>query len=467
MKHITNKFLAAIFIIFIFDSCSKSFINTKPSDSLPFNDALGTPSALQNALNGAYGQLRLVSLFGRDFPVCGDLQADNTFVEIKNTGRYLQQYNYSVQVTDGTVDENWADAYYGILDANEIINSIATGGNTDEIKAQAYAIRALLYFKLVNIFATPYTDNPDAPGVPLVLTFNPYQLPGRNTVKEVYTQIISDLKTAFQNAGTYTSSVTLSKYAIEGLLARAYLYMGDNADANAAATDVINNSGFTLVSPSSYSSFWADPSIHTDQVEVMFEVDCDVVNNNSFDDLGGIYINGYQDIYCSGQLYNLYSATDVRSSVLLPGVTKGGVPAVLVNKFPNAQNADRDNLKVIRLAEVYLIAAESSLPGDETGARNYLNALMTMRDPSFAGYTSTGQDLLNDIIQERRKELAFEGDRFFDLNRLKLPVNRASNNGAIPAPLLIAYPDNKRIAPIPQREIQANPTIAQQQNPGY
>ena len=96
---------------------------------------------------------------------------------------------------------------------------------------------------------------------------------------------------------------------------------------------------------------------------------------------------------------------------------------------------------------------------------------MAKRDPGFQ-YTSTGNQLLNDIINERRKELAFEGDRFYDLNRLKLPIARVANPGAIPAGqgnvnLNIPYSDYRRIAPIPQAELQANANIVSQQNPGY
>ena len=189
--------------------------------------------------------------------------------------------------------------------------------------------------------------------------------------------------------------------------------MGDNTNAKAAAVDVINNGGFTLVTPANYDSYWANPSYSSNMVETLFEVDADVINNNGFDDYAGMYLNGYDDIYASQQLYDLYSSTDVRKTVMEPGFTKSGAAAIVVSKFPNAGNADRDNIKVLRLADVYLIAAEASLPGSESDAKMYLNALMAKRDPSFAGYTSTGSALLNDIITERRKELAFEGDRFF------------------------------------------------------
>jgi hypothetical protein len=380
-------FITAITAVILLAGCSKDFIDKKPSDSIPADDALNDASALQTALNGAYAGLRSVNLFGRNLPVTGDLQADNTYVENRNSGRYLAQYNYSVVANDGVPGGIWSQAYAVILRANQILDSKLTGAEVDKIKAQAYAIRGLLYFKLVNIFAKQYSSDQNAPGVPLVLHYDPYNLPGRNTVKEVYTQIISDLQAAFPIAPAYTNSVTLSKYAIEALLAKVYLYAGDNTNAKTAAADVINNSGFTLVDPGSYDNFWDDPSIKNDQVEVLFEVDADVLNNNGYDDLGGIYIDGYQDLYASRQLYNLYSSTDVRRDLILPGTTKSGAAAYLVTKYPNAQNPDKDNIKVIRLAEVYLIAAEASLPGDESSAKQYLNDLVAQRDPSFAGYT--------------------------------------------------------------------------------
>jgi hypothetical protein len=472
-KIFKGTYVATLGWLLLLTACSKNFTDKSPSDSIPIDQALNTEMGIKDALNGLYSTLRSPSLYGRDFLVLGDLQADNTYVEIQNSGRYIPQYAYNVVVTDDVAEEMWRLAYNGILKANQIIDANVTSGDTTQIaqtKAQAYAIRALLYFKLVNIFATPYTDDPNALGVPLVLTYDPYSLPKRNTVKEVYDQAVSDLQQALKDAPGYVNSVYLSRYAMEALLAKIYFYQGDNNNAKTAAEEVINNSGFSLVSASDYNAFWEDASIKADKVEVMFEVDADVINNNGDADISAIYINTYQDLYASSQLYDLYSATDIRRSLLIPGTTKSGAPAYIVNKFPNSLNKDRDNLKVIRLSEVYLIAAEASLPNDEQ-ARKYLNDLMAQRDPGFV-YASSGAQLLNDIINERRKELAFEGDRFYDLNRLKLPVERAENPGAIPAGpgnvnLSVPYPDYRRIAPLPLAEIQANPNMASQQNPGY
>jgi starch-binding outer membrane protein, SusD/RagB family len=474
MKRTINKFLTvSLLALFVLGSCKKGFLERTPTDALPDDEALSTEDALEGALNGAYSAMRAVGLYGRDIPVIGDLHADNTFVETKNSGRYLQWYDYSVSSNDGSATAMWGNAYVAIQRANRIIEADVTGGRVDEIKAEARAIRALNYFNLVRTYGKPYSEDPNAPGVPLVLTYDPYYLPEtRNTVGEVYAQIISDLTAAYAAGPEFSISGKLSKYAIGGLLAKVYLNKGEYANALTAAEDVINNSEFTLVTPAAFEGYWENPAPRTDAVETMFEIDADVISNNGFDDLGAMYINGYTDIYASRQLYDLYAITDVRKQLMFDGTTKNGASAVQVLKYPNANNDDRDNLKVLRLAEVYLVAAEAAFrTSDETKARQYLNDLMAQRQPGKV-YASTGDQLLTDIITERRKELAFEGDRLFDLNRLKMPIVRIANAGAILAGpgnvnLTIPYPDNERIAPIPQAELQANPGLADEQNAGY
>ncbi|MEO7044564.1 MAG: RagB/SusD family nutrient uptake outer membrane protein [Ferruginibacter sp.] len=473
MKNKTKIYIIIVCVAIISATgCSKKFLDQFPSDSVAQHQELSTITGLQDVLSGAYASLRATNFYGRSFPVVGDLQADNSYVEITNSGLYIPQYTYNVVNNDPIAAGIWSFGYSSISAVNQIIDADVTSPGVLQIKAEAYALRALVYFKLVNYYARPYTDNPNALGVPLVIHFSPSLFPARNKVSEVYAQIVSDLKTAVAGAAPYSTSIRLSKYAIEALLAKVYLYMGDNTNAKTAAVDVINNSGFTLVSASAYAGFWSNTAPRKDAVETMFEVDVSATENNGFNDLGAIYKNGFQDIYASSQLYNLYSATDVRRALLIPGTTKSGAAAYLVNKYPDALNTDKDNVRVMRLSEVYLIAAEASLPNSEADARTYLNALVAKRDPGFAGYTSTGAALLTDIVTERRKELAFEGDRLFDMNRLKQDISRSANPGAIQAGtgnvnLVIPYSSYLRIAPIPLSETTANANIASQQNPGY
>jgi len=101
-KILTNRYLiAGAVVLVIMASCSKNFLSKYPNDSTSSGEALGTVSALQTAVNGAYSELRQINLYGRDLPVLGDLQADNTFVEQNNSGRYLNQFKYLYTSSDG------------------------------------------------------------------------------------------------------------------------------------------------------------------------------------------------------------------------------------------------------------------------------------------------------------------------------------------------------------------------------
>lgn len=465
MKKLTYKILPLILVAAMFTSCKKDFLELTPPTSLTPDQALGTEADLQVALRGAYSGLRSVNLYGRTLPVLGDIMSDNTYQSSQNTNRYTLFNNYSFDVTNGDVNGIWTSAYTVILRANNIINSSLTGSeNIDQYKGEALAIRALMYFDLVRWFAKPYNDNPSSLGVPIITSFNPDLKPGRNTVAEVYSQIQSDLTQAYNLMTKYTNSSQFSKYAARGLQAKVYLTMGDYPNALTAALDVINNGGFTPLTAANHTAFWEDPVINTDKVETLFEVSSDGVNNLAFDALGYLYSQGgnYGDLLMSDELYAMFEPTDVRLELYPTGQRPAGVPAVFVEKYP-ALEGDRNDSKVLRLAEMYLIAAEASYPTNEVDALMYLNFVRERRNAT--PIVATGNALFEAIIEERRMELAFEGDRYHDLQRLQRPVDRSNNYPA--AALLIEYGNFRRILPIPQVELDANPTIRTQQNPGY
>jgi starch-binding outer membrane protein, SusD/RagB family len=93
----------------------------------------------------------------------------------------------------------------------------------------------------------------------------------------------------------------------------------------------------------------------------------------------------------------------------------------------------------------------------------YVNYITSRRNAT--PIASTGAQLFEDIITERRKELAFEGDRYLDLQRLKRDVVRSVNYPA--AARNIPYSNFRRVLPIPQAELDANENIRSQQNPQY
>ena len=494
------KILASVLIAgaLLNSSCSKNFLNRNPYNAVPNSTAIQTTSDLQVAATGMYSELRSTDVYGRTLPVKGDLMADNTFVTASNSGRYLPMNIYSTSNGDAYAGADWPEAYIAIKYANSIISTTlpSTDPTNAEYIGEALAVRALMHFELVRNFAHPYTLAPTDPGIPIVLAFSDTTEPARSSfpVKAVYTQVIADLEKAYSLMTQYRGTAYFSKYAARALEARVYQNMGDWPDALTTALDVINNSGWSLMSPTSYvnpsgslgtsgssasntyspGGYWANANPQTGtKNETLFEIVSDLTNNNGFDQVGFIYLQvggGYGDILATDNLYNLYSATDVRRG-LIPrapaGYRTGEQGNVnLCYKYPNpAGSGPHDGTKVVRLSDVILIAAEAYYnAGDITNANKYLNMVAQQRDPAFTGWNDTGEQVLEDILTERRKELAFEGSRLWDLVRLGRNFTKWSSQ--VPLKTIPVAPGNQFLVwPIPLAELNANPGIGQ--NPGY
>jgi hypothetical protein len=477
-------------------SCSKKFLTRSPYNALPLGTAITTESDLLVANTGMYSALRNTDLYGRTLPVKGDLMADNSFVTTSNSNRYISLNNFVFANNDAYALAIWANAYAGIKYANTIINTTLaqSDANIKQYIGEAYAVRALLEFELVRNYAHPVTLAPTDPGVPYVTTFSQGALPARGTVKDDYTQIIADLEKAYGLLSIYRGTAYFSKYSARALEARVYQNMGDWPNAEATALDVIQNSGWVMLAPTAYvnptgtlgtgptsatntyspGGYWANPTVQaSSKNETMFEVASDLANNNGFDQIGFIYLQvggGYGDMMGTDTLYNLYSATDVRKGLYVraPANYRSGQGGnINLNyKYPNpGGSGDHDDTKVLRLSDIILIAAEAYYnASDFTNANLYLNMVAQKRDPSFAGWADTGAPVLEDILIERRKELAFEGSRFWDLVRLGRSWTKTKNQS--PATSVAVAPGNNALVfPVPVTELNANPNITQ--NPGY
>jgi tetratricopeptide (TPR) repeat protein len=475
----TTLLIAAAIVI---SACKKDYLVQNPPTSIPVANAITTVNDLGDAVNGMYHAMTPDSLFGRDIPVLGDLMSDNCYISIVNSGRYLAENNFSFISNNSEALDIYGKGYFVILQANRIIAAQIPPGNASDVsqlKGEAYIVRALCYLQLVNFFGEPYTVAPTDMGVPVITTptnpSNPYLKPARATVAAVYKQIISDLDSAYAimpDGGTSLHPINseyLSKYAAKAIESRAYLYEGDYTDAQAAALLVVNGGGYSLTPSNNLVAYWANPAPVADKTETIFELAQTETENDGFDALASIYSqgsSGYGDMLVTPELYSTYSSTDARQQLIIPG-QRGGFNVWVNNKYSNSANqTDKDDIKIIRYAEVLLTLAESyNRNGDDADAKKYLNQLVEMRDPSFKGYTDTGAALLADIINERRKELAFEGLRYFDLTRLNVPIVRPQEQDSAPSIGLIPVGDYRRLLPIPKAEVDANPNT--KQNPGY
>ena len=467
-------------------SCSKNFLDKKPYSANNLSTAIGNEADLKVALAGVYSAVRNTDLFGRSMPVKGDLMADNTYITTSNSGRYISLNNYAFNNADAYAGALWANAYVVIKYANTVISStLPTSANVSQYQGEAYAIRALMHFELVRNYGTPYTVDKTKPGVPVVTSYNQDALPARNTVQEVYTAVIADLEKAYTLLTQYRGSAYFSKYAARALEARVYQNMGDWANAKAMALDVITNSGWAMLSAAAYvapsgttaggtyspGGYWANPAVQAStKNETFFEIASDLPSNNGFDQIGFIYLTtggGYGDVLATPELAGLYSATDVRKGLVPVGVRSGQAGTVYqCYKYPNAANGtDKDDVKILRLSDVILILAEAYYnASDITNANLYLNKVAQQRDPAFAGYANTGAQVLEDILTERRKELAFEGNRLWDLVRLQRSWTKVKNQSPLTT-VAVTPATTALLYPVPVAELNANSNIVQ--NPGY
>ncbi len=467
-------------------SCSKSYLDKKPYTANNLSSAVANETDLKVAVTGMYSAMRATDLFGRSVPVKGDLMADNTYVTTANSGRYITLNNYAFNNADAYAAGLWSNAYIVIKYANTIINStLPSSATVSQYQGEALVARALMHFELVRNFATAYTVDKTKPGIPVVTAYNQDALPARNTVAEVYTAVIADLEKAYTLLTSYRGTAYFSKYAARALEARVYQNMGDWPNAKTTALDVINNSGWVMLSSAAYvapsgtiaagtytpGGYWANPAVQaTTKNETLFEVSSDLPSNNGFDQIGFIYLTtggGYGDILATSDLAGLYAATDVRKGLVPVGVRSGQAGTVYqCYKYPNAANAvDKDDVKILRLSDIILIAAEAYYnAGDIGNANTYLNKVAQQRDPAFAGYANAGLQTLEDILTERRKELAFEGSRLWDLIRLQRSWTKIKNQS--PLTTVSVTPTNIALLyPVPVTELNANPNISQ--NTGY
>ncbi|WP_392470098.1 RagB/SusD family nutrient uptake outer membrane protein [Sphingobacterium cellulitidis] len=299
--NIKSSLLIGFLCLTILGSCKKEFLNLPPYTAVDEKEALLTDTDLLSAVTGTYAGMRVFDLYGRSIPLMGDLWADNVTLSTRNAGRYTEIFNLNFVINNQWYTGIWTNAYRVINRANNIIHSTPTGNevNINQYKGEAYAIRALMYFELVRFFARPYTDNPNGMGAPLVLKFDIEGMPARNTVDEVYKQVLADLGQAYTLITTGTNTSRFTKYAVRALEARVNLHKGNNAAYQLAlneAKEVIDNSKVTLVPTSGLGAYWNATGSNTLRTETLFELVSDQIDNAGFDELAYFFgQQGYGD----------------------------------------------------------------------------------------------------------------------------------------------------------------------------
>src|SRR3954467_568782 len=171
-------------------------LELEPKDSQSTNQALSTIKGIDAAVVGMYANMRSASYYGRYLFMYGDLSANDVYLAKANSNRFIPTFQRNFAAVDADALGIWTAAYSTIARANNIVNAVdnvtATQQEKDLAKGQALFTRALAYFDLVRIFAKPYNQGGGTQaGVPLVLVSDINNTPARNTVGEVYSQVIN------------------------------------------------------------------------------------------------------------------------------------------------------------------------------------------------------------------------------------------------------------------------------------
>lgn len=440
----------------------------EPQQSLSDDAYFASIGDFRAAIVGVYDQMQIADYYGRSLHLMSDIMGD----DVKQNGsanRYQEFADFEGQQVSGHNYERelWAEGYEGINMVNQIINAEfeptpALQAEFDQIVGEAHALRALTYFDMVKMYGQHYTFTADAshPGVPIILVSDVVLLPSRNTVGEVYSQIISDLNTAMGlMTQTRSGPFMFTDDAARALLSRIYLYMEDFSNSIAMADAVISSGNYSLVTGSAYVTQFVTGG----SSEAILEVAYDSNDNNGSDCLGCMYTaNGYGDYLPARDLLDLIDPADIRWGMFKVDPLLTGIYAAhRVNKWPTPTQTD--HIPVIRLSEVYLNRAEArARSGQDVAAQADLNMIRQRGLATAPDVTLTGQALLDEILIERRIELGYEGHRIHDIMRHKQDVVRIDVTGDV---AFQGYPCNFCILPIPFEETDANPNITQ--NTGY
>ena len=440
---------------------------------------LSTYKGLDQSTAGAYAPLASLSWYGADFILINELKTANGKKYIGtqfDTGRLNDWYN--LNYTRSTTSAVWGAAYYVIASVNNVLANLDGKGeiaDLNNIRAECLFLRALSHFDVVRTYAQPYCYTADAShlGVPVITEpQDPSDMPARQTVAQVYQQIIADLTEAenliapdYKRAGAKNPASVVSKEAIQALLSRVYLYMENWAKAAEYATKVIDSKKYkmwTVADMTQSACFTED--VRTSG-EVIFEVYGALTESYGGGNEGICSMTSkdkYGDGGASLDLVNLYSAGDVRGTLFLKEKDeKSGQQVYWTSKYvgKGLGKPDVANVIVLRLSEMYLNRAEAAIKGALTqyDAVADITVVASNRGAIASPATPSG------VLLERQKELAWEGHLWFDLGRTKAKMERVDVADGIVTS--VEWGTDVWAMPIPEREHSANTNLVR--NPGY
>lgn len=428
-------------------------LDLTPQQSVDQDLALSTDANVKRVLQGAYSEIRSTELYGGRLFLFAEMLGANR--EVRWEGTYNQpreMFNKTILVNNSYVESSWSAAYRAINVSNNILASleVVDAEDRDQVEGEALFIRGSMYFELVKLFALPYSAGNTSSnlGVPIILTptrqIDEASYVARNTVSEVYAQIISDLEKAEAQLPAVNGFLARN-YVAAAQLSRVYLQMQDYERARDAADRAISISS-------------ANGKILTPRYMDAFNTDGD-----SPEDLFSIQVNTQDSGNDMFLFYSIpeFGARDGDVSIQDPHLTYYESGDDRLGQFFEGAGEQRTakwrdqfkNVKVIRLAEMYLTRAEANQRlGTSIGA-SPLADLNRVRER--VSLPALGAVSLEAILKERKVELAHEGQFLYDVKRTGGGIMDNSSTE------IYNFDDGRLVFPIPQREMDANPSLVQ------
>lgn len=459
-------------VVLFLSSCQKEFLETTPTGQVSASSAYASLSNAKVVLNGIH---RYLYTYGDDQDHNGeesimirrDMMGEDLCMSAAGNGWFNNIYKWVDHRNNKSTSYPWKFYYRVIANANSIIEglpaNLSASENTStykEIMAQALTYRAWAHFNLVQLYAARYDQTKPGfniqDGIVLSISTDVKPQP-RASVEEVYTQIKTDLNEAivlFKAAAVKPAQISdISLPAAEAIMARVALTTGNWNAALTNATSAM--AAGTLFKASDFTANGGFPKIfNTLGSEWIWGHEEKTDQDNGFSSFFAYMSWNFSSTNVRSNpktinrdLYNAMPATDARKAMFsldgydIDALRDGAlIKTALVasyesKKFSAVGTGDsRGDLAYIRVAEMYLIAAEAQYNlGQIAAAQQTLFDLVSTRDKQYVLSTKTGTALLDEILIQRRIELWGEGFRFTDLKRLNMPLVRNVSKVVDPA----------------------------------
>ncbi len=508
-----KKIFISLMLVLGLGLLSSCDMDKKPFGSIDETTAIRNLEDLGRFRAGVYTALRGMNTGG--WVTYQDIQMDEFHGLISNGNRVGTFSNGLLTSADADIESMFASCYSRIATANYLIekaNELASSGTYEgnelatvkRYKAEGHFLRAYCYFFLADHFSQSYTQVADpskaGTGAMLVTKYAPTgdidQYPSRSSLDDTYALIEGDLEEAYNGLAAFEqvdpsnvapNAIYLSSKAVAAMQARVALVKGNYEVALAKAKEVIECGTYSLTAIDELNNLWTNDESN----EVIFR--CFMSTTEGLSSTGAAYTastaENSADYIPTFAALDMFPEGDVRFDAYFKlwtlDIEGSDYQSFVFLKYPGnpalrttAENNYVNMPKPFRLAEMYLVAAEAAANVADADPNVYLNELRKNRITDYQEVNLNADVVMNEIMAERQRELLGEGFRMSDLRRWGLGFQRsasqytevfATEDVTVLAGRTMKYgnDDYRFTWPIPRTEMDSNPNLKGQQNPGY